>query len=389
MTELRPEAEPALWISAAETSGDMHGAKLIQALQEQAPAIKCMGMGGPQMRAQDFQALFRAEELAIVGLTEAISKLPKVLRLYKKIKQALLKEQPRAMVLIDAPDFHFHLARIASRLGIPVYYYISPQVWAWRKGRVKFLQRHVQKILCILPFEKDFFAAHGIDVEFVGHPILQQMEGLGLESIPVQQETVGLMPGSRKKEVGSLLPAFISAARLIIQSRPGVRFKLIQAPGVSQGLIQELWPQDLPCEMISFEQRYAHIKSCQLVLAASGTASLECALLKVPALVAYRLSWISYLVGKLVIQVPYISIPNLVLESAVYPELIQSAANGPRMAQEALRWLQDPQEMDRIRARLAELQSMLGSSRASQTSAGIILKELQLPLQQATGPSSA
>jgi lipid-A-disaccharide synthase len=361
----------------------MHGAKLIQALQDQAPGIRCLGMGGPQMRAQDFQALFRAEELAIVGLTEAISKLPKVLMLYKRIKQALHKEQPQALVLIDAPDFHFHLAKIACNMDIPVYYYISPQVWAWRKGRVKFLQKHVRKILCILPFEKDFFAVHGIDVEFVGHPILQQMEGAGLENIPAQEETIGLMPGSRKKEISSLLPAFVSAARIIKEKRPGFRFKLIQAPGVSQAKIQEFWPQDLPCEIIPFAQRYPHIKSCQLVLTASGTASLECALLQVPALVAYRLSWISYLVGKLVIQVPYISIPNLVLSSTVYPELIQSAANGPELARYALYWLEQPEEMDRVKAQLAKLQAMLGSAQASQASARIILEEMQEPLLHA------
>ncbi|MFP4392018.1 MAG: lipid-A-disaccharide synthase [Desulfohalobiaceae bacterium] len=373
---------PSIWISAAETSADMHGAKLIQALQEQAPDIRCIGMGGPQMRSQNFQAMFRAEELAIVGLTEAVSKLPKVIILYKKIKQALLLEQPTAMVLIDAPDFHFHLARIASRLGIPVYYYISPQVWAWRKGRVKFLQKHVRKILCILPFEKEFFAAHGIDVQFVGHPILQQMEGTGLESIVAEQQTIGLMPGSRKKEVSNLLPAFASAARILKKKRPGLQFKLIQAPGVSERLIQELWPRDLPWEIISFAERYPQIKSCQLVLAASGTASLECALLQVPALVAYRLSWISYLVGKLVIQVPHISIPNLVLGSEVYPEFIQSAANGPNLAQQALYWLENPQEVDRVKARLSELQSLLGSAQASQSSAAIILEEMQKSLLQ-------
>ncbi|MGM0424995.1 MAG: lipid-A-disaccharide synthase [Thermodesulfobacteriota bacterium] len=388
MQALEPGPGASIWISAAETSADMHGAKLIQALQEQAPGIHCLGMGGPQMRGQDFQALFRAEELAIVGLTEAISKLPKVLMLYKRIKQALHQERPQALVLIDAPDFHFHLAKIASKMGIPVYYYISPQVWAWRKGRVKFLQKYVRKVLCILPFEKEFFAYHGIDVEFVGHPILQQMEGAGLEEISAQQETIGLMPGSRKKEVSSLLPAFVSAARIITASRPGVRFKLIQAPGVSQGMIQELWPRDLPCEVIHFAERYPQIKSCQLVLAASGTASLECALLQVPALVAYRLSWISYLVGKLAIQVPYISIPNLVLDSAVYPELIQSAANGPDLARYALDWLQQPEEMDRVKAQLAKLQALLGSARASQTSASIILEELHKPLLDSRSLSS-
>ncbi len=367
----------SIWINAAETSADMHGAKLVQALHEQAPGLHCVGMGGAQMRSQDFQALFNAEELAIVGLTEAISKLPRVLLLYQRIKKSLQTVRPQAIVLIDAPDFHFHLARIARKLDIPVYYYISPQVWAWRKRRVKFLQKNVRKILCILPFEKEFFAAQGIDVEFVGHPVLQQMADSGLEHINPIKGRVGLMPGSRKKEVSSLLPRFAAAARIIQNHRPQTQFRLILAPSVSREVIDRFWPDDLPCQIIPFAERYQQIKSCELIIAASGTASLECALLQVPAIVAYRLSWISYLVGKLVIDVPYISLPNLILQTRVYPELIQSAVNAPQLAQQALQWLQDPTQTALIRKQLAELQDLMGQSRASQTSAGIILREMQ------------
>lgn len=355
----------------------MHGACLVQALQEQAPGLRCLGMGGAQMRRQNFQALFRAEELSIVGLTEAVSKLPKVLLLYKRIKKSLQTDPPLAIVLIDAPDFHFHLAKIAFKMGIPVYYYISPQVWAWRKNRVKFLQRYISKILCILPFEKQFFTDYGIDVEFVGHPILQQMEKMDLEQIEPQAGTIGILPGSRNKEVSSLLPRFASAARIIHSQRPQARFKLIQAPAVPSEMLHRHWPADLPCDLVPFSNRYAQIKSCALVITASGTASLECALLQVPAIVAYRLSWTSYLVGRMFIKVPYISIPNLILQSQVYPEFIQSGVSGPKLATQALDWLQHPHKAGKIRTRLADLQYLLGQSKASQTSASIILNELQ------------
>jgi lipid-A-disaccharide synthase len=367
---------PSIWVNAAETSADIHGARLLQELRRLAPEHRFLGMGGPEMRRTDFRALHRSEELSLFGLTEVLSHLPRIYRLFRRIKAELLRERPRGIVLIDAPDFHFPLAKMAAKRGIPVFYYITPQVWAWRKGRVRVLRKYVNRVLCIFPFEQEFFRACGLDAEFVGHPLLQQMDLESLDQVQPEDGALGIMPGSRSKEVSALLPRFAEAARIVRDTLPDATFRIFLAPSIAAERIESLWPRELPHRIVSFAERYAELRRCRLVWAASGTASLECALLGVPAIVAYRLSWPTYCIGRLVVNVPHISTPNLILQKRVLPELIQAEANGRNLAEHALRWLNGPGELAAVRAELHRVRELLGHRKASSRAAERIMRDL-------------
>lgn len=375
--ELQAAREPrTFWISAAETSGDLHGAELIRALKKRCPEATFVGAGGHEMEQAGLEATVHIRELSLIGLTEVVPAIPRILRIFKRVKRALQSHAPTCVILIDAPDFNFRVAKMANKLGIPVFYYISPQVWAWRTSRVDFLRRHVQRVLCILPFEKDFFSQHKVDVDYVGHPLLEQMDLDRLDSIAAEEHVVGLMPGSRQKEISTLMPEFARAARIIHQTFPATDFVLLQAPNIEQSAIKSFWPDDLPCRFIPFDQRYAAMKSCWLILTASGTASLECALLRVPALVAYRLSVVSYLIGKLVIRVPYISLPNLILGEQGLPEFIQSQATGDNLGRTAVEWLSHPEMRARVQGKIMAVRNILGPNKASEKTADLITQAL-------------
>ena len=369
--------QPSVWISAAETSGDIHGAQLVESLHSLIPSAEFLGVGGPAMRDRGLKAVVRSEELSVMGLTEVLSALPRILSIYRQIKHRLRTSPPDCLVLIDAPDFHFRVAKMASKLNIPVYYYISPQVWAWRKRRVHFLKKHVRKILCIIPFEKDFYVRHGVDVEYVGHPLMQHLDFQALEQVQTRKGLIGIMPGSRAKEIRALLPAFADAARQIKADRPEIAFRLFQSAAIEESELRNLWPDDLPVEVAPFEQRYRHMKACQVIITASGTATLECALLDTPAIVAYRISRLSYCIARLLVDVPFISMPNLILDRQVFPEFLQNQVTGQQLARQALDWLNEPDRLDQVRSELSRLRSLLGQETASRRSAEIIVEDIR------------
>jgi lipid-A-disaccharide synthase len=368
-----PSHTHPIWISAAETSADIHGARLVHALNHQAPHVPLLGMGGPSMRSGPFHALFRAEDLSVMGLTEVLSALPRIWSLYTQIKKAFDQYRPQCLVLLDAPDFHFRLAKMAHKMGIPTIYYISPQVWAWRRYRVNFLRRYVHQLLCIFPFEQEFFSRHGMEVAFVGHPLLEHMDLNTLDLITEVPDRIGILPGSRRKEIAALLPHFAQAARIIHRYRPTAQFCLFQADGVSQEELLSFWPQDIPVRIAAFSSRYPEMKTCSMVLSASGTATLECAILGVPALVAYRLSWLSYIVARQVVNVPFISMPNLIMDQGIFPEFIQNRVRGGIIAAQALHWLENPDQRRDVQHTLGNIRSLLGAHTASTTAARLIL----------------
>lgn len=362
-----------VWISAGEVSGDLHGALLVRAMAGLAPGLRFTGMGGPAMAGAGFEPAFDIAELSLVGLTEVLAHLPRIVGLLRRMRRRMAEERPAAVVCIDAPDFNFFVVRMARRLGIPVFYYICPQVWAWRAGRVNFLKKHVQRVLCILPFEKAFLAARGLDADYVGHPLTDQIPLDELRALAPEPGRVGVLPGSRTREIETLLPEFGAAARTIAVRIPGAAFSILRAPGVDEARLRALWPADLPVEIVPPEGRYPAMRRAQVLLAASGTATLEAALIGTPAVVAYRVSALSYALGRLVVGVPNISLPNLILGERALPELLQGQANGPAIAVEALRWLTDPAAMAEVRARLARLAGMVGEPGAPGRAARIIL----------------
>jgi len=266
---------------------------------------------------------------------------------------------------------------MAKRLGIPVIYYITPQVWAWRKGRVKFLKRWVDRLLCIFPFEESFFREHGLTATFVGNPLLELMDLGTLKKKKPEAKRVGILPGSRKKEIFSLLPVFAAAASSLVQSDPEIRFSLIQAPHVNAEWIQDLWPKNLPVDIFPTAKRYEELRRCRFVIAASGTATFECALLGVPTMLAYKVAPLSYYVGRALIKVQYIGMANLILQQRVFPEFIQHDATPQALAAQARVWFEHPEYLEEIIATVNRLPDMVGPDNATTRAARAVLEYIQ------------
>lgn len=365
-----------IWFSAGEASGDLHGAELMKAMKANEPTITFTGMGGSAMAAEGLDIRYDMDLISLVGITEILGGLPKILLLLRRIKQTLAEVRPRAIILIDCPEFNFRIAKMASRLGIPVYYYISPQIWAWRSGRVHFLRKHIRRVICILPFEKPFYEKFGVDVDYVGHPLMDVLPFEELDSIPVDDKRIGLLPGSRSKEIASLLPVFGETARILAKKHPDLRYVMVCAPGRNKEHLMDLWPEDIPVECVEPDNRYATFRSCRLMLAASGTVTLETALIGTPAAVAYKVSRISELVGKLLVNVDFISLPNLIMNKEVYPEFIQKEANARNLAEQAMQWLDNQDAYAEMQQDLAELRTKVGEPGAASRAASIILNDL-------------
>ena len=369
-----------IWISAGEASGDIHAASLLAALRQVEPGLEAIGMGGPALTAAGCDVRFPMRLISLVGLTEVLSGLPRILKLLGEVKRALTQAKPRAIVLIDCPDFHFRVARMAKKLGIPVYYYVSPQVWAWRSGRVEFLRRFTRKVLCILPFEKDFYAAHGMAVDYVGHPLMDQMPLAELDALTPDPNVLGLLPGSRRKEISALLPEFAAAAMTLRRELPGLKLALARAPGVDPEFLRSFLPPELPLTIYEPEDRYRMMRTSRALLAASGTVTLEAALIGTPTVVAYRLSALSFAIGKAVVQVKYASLANLIMGREVFPELLQDKSAAPYLAARLRPWLINTTEgaaaLALARADLAGLRAKVGGPGAASRAAQLILGDL-------------
>lgn len=369
-----------IWISAGELSGDMHGAWLMREMLEQDSGLAFAGMGGPYMRSEKaFNACFGTEELSVMGLTEVLRQLPSILLLLRRIKEQLERLRPKALILIDAPSFHFRVIKIARRLGIPVYYYISPKAWAWKESRALFIKENVRRLISILPFEVDFYKRFGMDIDYVGNPLLDMIEREDLSAISPVVGKIGLLPGSRKKEIYSLVPEFGKAARILHERLPQLDFHMIRAPGIDETELLNLWPGDVPLVLESPDRRYALMKSCEMLIAASGTVTLEAALIGTPTLVAYKVSPITFALGRIVVRIPYVSLSNLILGKALFPELLQADCDGPNLARKALEWL-SPSEggnpLAFVREELGILRSKVGEAGAARRAAAVILDDM-------------
>jgi len=365
-----------IWFSVGEASGDLHGAELIKRFKDIDQTMAFTGMGGPAMEAEGLDIRHSMKLISLVGITEILGGLPRILRLLGRIKRELIKVKPRAIILVDCPEFNFRIAKMAKKLGIPVYYYISPQIWAWRSGRANFLREHVRKVICILPFEKPFYARYGMDVEYVGHPLMDVLPLEKLDGMQVDDTRIGLLPGSRTKEIASLLPVFGDAARILARAHPELRYVMVCAPGRDKEELYAMWPDDIPVECVEPENRYETFRSCKFIMAASGTVTLETALIGTPVMVAYQVSAISMLVAKALVNVDFISLPNLIMEKEVYPEFIQEDASPENLAKRATEWLDNSQAYEAMKQDLAKLRTMVGEPGAPLRAARLILDDL-------------
>lgn len=365
-----------IWINAGETSGDLHGGKLIEAISAIAPETEFCGMGGPEMRSRGLEAVLRVEDLSVMGFTEVFAKIFDIIKMLNQIKRELAERRPDAVILIDAPEFNFRVAKYASKLGIPVYYYISPKLWAWRTGRAKFIAKHVTRLFSILPFEVEFYKQFNMEIDYIGNPLVDVIDWDSLDHIRPERNRIGILPGSRKKEIEALMPQFSRAATIMAQARPELEFHCIQAPGISRERLQELWTSSVPLTIHSPEDRYAFMRSCNMLIAASGTVTLESALVGTPTLITYQLSKLTFYLATKFIEVPYIGLPNLIMGREVFPELLQEDANGDVVAQRALAWLNTPGKLEAIRNDLATLRSKVGEPGAANRAAQLIIDDL-------------
>lgn len=360
---------------AGEASGDLRGAELVRELRELVPDVEVIGVGGERLRAAGMSVTVPASDLSIMGLTEVTSRLPAVLRSYKRLRDEIVGRgpdgrRPDLVLLIDFPDFNLRLAAVAKRVGVPVFYYVSPQVWAWRRYRIKTLARRVDRLAVVFPFEEELY--RGLtDVTFVGHPGLETVrpsrpseEVRSALDVPAGVPLIALLPGSRGAEVRELLPPMRAALGQLGRAAKGV---VALADESLRGLVTELAP-DLP--MVA-DQTYDLVSAADLVLVASGSASLETALLGRPMIICYRLSSVSYAVARALVRVPFIGMPNLILDKRAVPELIQNDVTSERIAAEARAILDDPARTTEIETDLRRVRERLGEPGAARRAAQI------------------
>jgi lipid-A-disaccharide synthase len=375
---------PAIMLVAGEASGDLHGATLCRALVARAPGARLVGMGGRRMAEAGMELLVDVTAAAAAGGTEAVGRVPTLLRAWRRMRAALeATPRPGVLVLIDFPEFNLRLARVARRVGVPVVYFVPPQIWAWRAGRLRTMRRRVSLVLATLPFEAALYRAAGVPAEFVGHPALDALVGApsraqarGRLDLPEGATVVGLLPGSRREEVERMLPAMRDAAGLIRARHPHARFVLALAPSIGRGVVERLSAGGPPVEIVA-DGTYAVMRAADVLLVTSGTATLEAALLGTPMVVGYRLSRLSELMVRCLIRVPWVSLANIALGRAVVPELYQARATGEWLAREGLRLLESPAAAAAQRAAFAELTGALGAPGVGARAAGLVLDRVR------------
>jgi lipid-A-disaccharide synthase len=365
-------------IVAGEASGDLHGGNLVQAMHRIDPDLSFYGMGGKNMQKAGVELLADAADMAVVGLTEVVTKLGTILRVMHRLKASLKRERPDLVVLIDYPDFNLPLASAASRNGTKVLYYISPQVWAWRRGRIETIRKTVDRMAVILPFEEAFYREAGVDVTFVGHPLLDEVRGKyarpeALKRFSLKDEaiTVGILPGSRPSEVARLLPEMLKACRILADKLSPLQFVLPLAGTLNPDFVRDILRQFPVKVNVIPDEIYDVIGVADVAIVASGTATLETALMETPMVVIYKVSASSYAIGRRFIRVEHIALANIIAGRTIVPELIQDEANPERIAAEVRDLIVQKGKAKEMKASLAQIRGKLGTPGASDRTARI------------------
>lgn len=355
-------------IVAGESSGDLHGGNLIRAAAEHDPQLQFFGVGGERMRAAGCRIIFPAEELSVMGLVEVVAQLPSLIARFRQLKAVLEgAERPDLLVLIDFPDFNLRLAKVAKRVGVPVLYYISPKVWAWRRGRAKTIAERVDRLALIFPFEPQLYTRYGAIAEYVGNPLLDEFVAnppagslrprLGFTA---EERVVGIFPGSRQSELKYIFDTLLDTAERLRQQRPGLKFILPVAPSLSAEFFERrLQGTNLPISLVE-ENIYEVAAACDAVLTVSGTVTLQIALVGTPMAILYRMAPLSYAVAKRVVRIEHVGLANIVAGEGIVREFIQEAADPQALAAEILRLLDDRDYAATMRAELARVRELMG-----------------------------
>ncbi len=380
---------------AGEASGDLHGAHLMEAIQKIDPRVEFFGLGGEALAQRGMRLLYHHRTLSVVGITEVLAKLKTILQVLRGLKRILPLEKPDLAILIDFPDFNLRLAKSIYRQGIPILYYISPQVWAWRTSRVKLIARCVRKMIVFFPFEVPIYSAEGVDVEWVGHPLVETVtpslpkeEAFAQFGLDPHRPTVALLPGSRESEVKRLLPVFVDAACILQKKIPGLQFVLPLASGLPREVLTPWLSKGLIPLVVIEGKTYDVMNIADLLITASGTATLEGGILGKPMIIAYKVSPFSYLIGRLLVHVDHIGMVNLVAGKGIAPELIQRGASPEKIAGEALLILQNPRIRDQMAESMKEIRQKLWKpgavERAAEIACGLLYEARDLPPLQAS-----
>lgn len=361
-------------ISAGEASGDLHGANLVKALHKIDPTIKVNGMGSDKMRDAGVELLYDCRDIAVMGIIEVLAKWGTIMGALDILKDSLAKNPPDLLIVVDYQEFNMKLARAAKKLGIKVMFYIGPQVWAWRSHRVKKIGRHIDMMAVLFPFEEDFYKKANVPVRFVGNPLVDEVkasltvdEANELFGLDPSLKTIGLFPGSRRSEICRLLPTQLASARLVHQQYPATQFIVPLAKSVNMTNIKPILDEysDLPLHIV-----HSHIhdvmQNCYAVITASGTASLETALMTTPMVIIYKMSGLSYKIMKRMITIDNIGLPNIVAGHQVVQELLQEYANPENISTEILKLLNDTSYHQKITSELQAVRDKLGVSGGSE-----------------------
>lgn len=368
-------------IIAGEASGDLHGSGLIREMRRLQPDLMFFGIGGPRMQKMGMELIYSTDEMSVMGILEAIKSLSHHRKAFGHLCRLMEERKPGLVILIDYPGFNLRLAKIAKQKGLKVLYYIPPQVWAWGRGRIKTLARYVDKVALILDFEKEIYRRAGLDAEFVGHPILEvlkitcaQKEFLEKNNLDPDKKTLGLLPGSRIQEIKRLLPEMLKTATAIRKEVKGLQVLVSVSPGVDLELYRQLI--DNSVRLIK-DSTYELISYADLLLVASGTATLEAAYFGTPMIVVYKLSLLSWLVGKLLVKIKDIGLVNIVAGRRIVPEFVQWDFQAEKVAPVAVEILREEQKQALIKQRLFEVRNRLGGEGASRRTAQIALRMLE------------
>jgi len=378
-------ARRKIFISAGEASGEHYAAQLIPAIRKLIPDADFFGLGGQRMEALGFRRIVRAEDVAVMGITEIIRHIPHIYGEYRKLKASIARERPDAAILIDFPDVNLSLARTLHRLGIPVIYFVSPQLWAWKKYRIHRVRRFVDRMLVIFPFEESFYREHGVKATFVGHPLaevprpsISRKDFADQYSLDPSKPWIGLLPGSRFKEIRLNLPEMIEAASQLHES---TEFLLPLAPTLTPEHVvhvRSMLPASGP-RIIPVNDARATLYHARASVVASGTATVEAALIGNPFIVVYRVSGLTYSVAKRVVKVPHVAMANLIAGREVVPELIQSDFTAQNVVSHLQNLLHNEQARSRMQADLAEVSTSLHAKKSPIEQVAGITVELMGP----------
>ena len=371
---------------AGEASADLHGSNLVRAMKISCPRVMFCGIGGDNMEQAGVRILVSSSDMAVVGLTEVLQKFHTIFRAASKLKATLKTHHPDLLILIDYPDFNLYMARIARRLQIPVLYYISPQVWAWRKGRVKKIAKRVNRMAVILPFEEQFYRKRGVSVDYVGHPLLDAFESkvqsrttkIQNPKSKIQNPVVGLLPGSRREEIRNMLPVMLKSAEILKGRYPGIRCLLPLAKTIEFEFVESFIRKSSLNIEVHKESIYDVLGNCHIALVTSGTATLDAAIMAIPMVVVYKVTPLSYRIGKILIKTSFISLTNLIAGERVVPELIQDEVTPGKLADEALTLIEDEHVRNNMITKLNGIRKRLGEGGASEKAARIAAEMMGL-----------